>query len=415
MLPPFSLEQTIEKTVREEWGRILSCIVKTVGDFQLAEDSLQDAIEIALQQWQQSGLPHSPAAWLIQAARRKAIDRIRRDTNFASKQSELAHLLELTASDNSDLEPDAIPDKRLEMLFTCCHPALAEKTRIALTLRTIGGLTTDEIANAFLDSPTTMAQRLVRAKKKIALANIPYEIPERSALTERLKGVLAVIYLIFNEGYTASSGNSLTRINLLEEAVRLARITQQLLPEKPEIAGLLSLMLLHDSRRFARLDEDGHMIALENQNRALWDNAKITEGQTILRQALSQQQVGPYQVQAAISAIHVEAHSWEETDWLQIAALYGLLYQMQPSPVIRINHAMAVSYADSIEAALTIMDEIEQHPDLEHYHTYFVTKADLMLRAGRPDTSRQLLKQAIALSDNRIEKRFLQQKFNQLG
>lgn len=409
MLPPAALESTIDRTVREEWGRILACLVKTVGDLQLAEDSLQDAVVSAMNHWQKNGLPNSPAAWLLTAARRKAIDRLRRDRSFASRQDEIAYLAELDIQTH-DGEAEIIPDKRLEMIFTCCHPALAEKTRVALTLRTLGGLTTEEIAHAFLDKPETMAQRLVRAKSKISLAGIPYRIPDSDVLPERTASVLSVIYLIFNEGYAASAGDRLTRTDLIEEAIRLARIVRQLMPDDTEVSGLLALMLLHDARRVARTGKQGELVPLEKQNRARWDKAKFTEGAAILKQVLSRQRPGPYQLQAAISAVHAQSPSWAATDWPQIAALYSLLYAIQPSPVVRINQAVAVSYARSPQAALTMLDEAALNGGLDAYQPYFAARADVLARAGKTEDARKCFATAIDLSDNNMEKTFLRDK-----
>lgn len=413
MLPPLTLQRTIDRTVREEWGRILASLVKTVGDLQLAEDSLQDAVVAAMNHWQKNGLPNSPAAWLITAARRKAIDRLRRDRNFDSRQDEIAYLMELdNQADGGHAE--VIPDKRLEMIFTCCHPALAEKTKVALTLRTLGGLTTEEIAHAFLDKPDAMAQRLVRAKKKISLAGIPYKIPDGSVLPERIASVLSVIYLIFNEGYSASTGDTLTRTDLIEEAIRLARIVRQLMPDDTEVGGLLALMLLHDARRFARTGKQGELIPLEAQNRARWDRAKITEGEHILETVLPKQHLGPYQLQAAISAVHAQSPSWQATDWSQIEALYNLLYAIQPSPVIRINQAVAVSYARSPEAALAMLDEAASGGTLNAYQPYFAARADMLARAGKTEDAKKCFNTAVNLSDNSLEKAFLHDKIADL-
>lgn len=409
MLPPAALERAINRTVREQWGRILASLVKSVGDLQLAEDSLQDAVVSAMGHWQTNGLPDSPAAWLLTAARRKAIDRLRRDRSFASRQDEIAYLAELENQAHGD-EADVIPDKRLEMIFTCCHPALAEKTRVALTLRTLGGLTTEEIAHAFLDRPDAMAQRLVRAKRKISLAGIPYKIPDAEVLPERIASVLSVIYLIFNEGYAATAGDRLTRTDLIEEAIRLARIVRQLMPDDAEVGGLLALMLLHDARRTARTGKRGELVPLERQNRARWDKAKIAEGAAILEQVLPRQRPGPYQLQAAISALHAQSPSWQATDWPQIEALYQLLYAIQPSPVIRINQAVVVSYARSPETALAMLDEAASGGSLDAYQPYFAARADVLARAGRTQEARQCLATAIDLSDNTLEKTFLSDK-----
>lgn len=414
MLPPFQLQQAIESTIQEEWGRILAALVKATGDLQLAEDVLQDAVEKALMHWPQHGLPKSPAAWLIQTARRKAIDHFRRGDHFNRLQPELSYLLDLENSIKGHEDEEVIVDKRLELIFTCCHPALEEKTRIALTLRTLGGLTTEEIARAFLNKPKAMAQRLVRAKKKIALAGIPYQVPDAELLPERLPGVLSVIYLIFNEGYSASFGKMVTRDNLSDEAIRLARICLQLMPEETEVAGLLSLMLLHDSRRFARQDKAGEMIALEHQNRNIWNRSKIGEGVNLLKRSLRRQKLGPYQLQAAISGVHAEAESWASTDWPQIAALYALLYRMQPTPVVRINQAIAVSHAQSAEAALEMLTQVEQESGISHYQPFYAAMADVLVRAGKNSEAAESIEQAIALSSNEAEKRFLSRKLEKL-
>ncbi len=410
MLPPLTSKATIEKTVREEWGRILASLVSNLNDFQLAEDCLQDAIVSAFDHWEKNGLPHSPAAWLITVARRKAIDRLRRTKTAAEKQNEVSYLIELEHQDKELDEVDIIPDKRLEMIFTCCHPALGEKTSVALTLRTLGGLSTEEIASAFLDKPDAMQQRLTRAKKKIALAGIPYKIPEKEDLEDRISGVLRTIYLVFNEGYSASSGDNLTRTDLSEEAIRLARIVHQLLPQQTEAVGLLALMLLHDSRRLARTGPDGEMIALSDQNRSRWNRAKINEGVSILKGALVKKRIGSYQLQAAISAVHAQSMSWAETDWVEISALYELLYDLEPTPIIRINQAVAISFSRSLERALEILDEAAADGELDNYQPYFAAKADLLFRAGRKAQALDNMKRAIALSDNHRERAFLEQK-----
>lgn len=409
MLPSLSLEQSIDAIVREEWGRRLSILVKDFRDFQLAEDCLQDAIVSAINEWRCSGLPSSPAGWLVVTARRKAIDRLRRKNTATINAGEISYLADLENT-SEDIDIDALPDKRLEMMFTCCHPALPEKTRIALTLRTIGGLTTEEIAAAFLDTPKAMGQRLSRAKLKMQKAGIPYIIPDKAVLPERLKGVLAVIYLVFNEGYSSSSEKNLIRTGLVAEAIRLTRIINHLLPATPEIEGLLALMLLHDARSNARIPQQGQMKSLEHQNRKTWHKGKITEGRALVKQALKRGHVGPYQIQAAISALHSEAKSWQQTDWAQIYALYKLLHTMQPSPVILINVALAKSYAVSPESVLIELETLEDRPELSSYQPYFAAKADILSRAGRVEEAQFALIRAIALSTNKTEREFLKSK-----
>ena len=410
MLPSYTLDQTINQIVKEEWGRILSCIVKNVGDLQLAEDCLQDAVEAAIKNWPNKGIPKTPAAWLISVAHRKAVDKLRRSRNFKSKEADLQYIVQLEQIDANCEIDDDIPDERLKLIFTCCHPALEEKTRIALTLKTIGGLKTEEIAKAFLDNPTTMAQRLVRAKKKIKLAGISYEVPDADMLAQRLRGVLAVIYLIFNEGYSASNSHKLTRVDLIEEAIRLARILMHLMPEEPEVLGLYALLILHDARRFARIDKQGEMIALEFQNRHLWDRFKADEGSRILKQALAMQQIGPYQLQACISGVHMNAPTWAATDWPQITALYALLYQIQPTRIVQLNHIMAVSYSNSVRVALEMLKELESEKDMDKNVAFLLIRADLLERNNQLGEALKLLERAIVLTDNVIEKRFIERK-----
>jgi RNA polymerase sigma-70 factor (ECF subfamily) len=416
MQPPQAAGRIVERTVREEWGRILATLIKHLGDIQFAEDCLQDAVLAAMRDWPRSGLPDAPAAWLITAARRRAIDRIRRDRRFADRRGDIAYLAQLDAVTEPDADPSGIPDKRLELIFTCCHPALDGKTRVALTLRTLGGLSTEQIAAAFLDKPATMAQRLARAKKKIALAGIPYEIPRAEVLPERIASVLSVIYLIFNEGYSASTGDGPLRADLCAEAIRLARIVHRLLPDTPEAAGLLALVLLHDSRRFARLDADGAMVALQDQNRRRWDRAKIAEGTALLRAALPRQRLGPYQLQAAISALHAESPAWDTTDWTQICALYDLLYAMQPTPVVRINQAMALSHARGPAAALRMLEEAAAASDrMAEYQPFHAARADLLARSGATDAARDSYRRAMDLTDNAAERAFLADRLARLS
>lgn len=400
MLPPRSLDRAIERCVREEWGRILASLVKRLGDFQLAEDCLQDAVLVAMDKWAVEGLPQSPAGWLISVARRKAIDRIRRSANFASKQGEIAYLMELESTKEDEVE--GFGDERLNMIFTCCHPALEEKTRVALTLRTLGGLSTEEIAGAFLDKVDAMSARLTRAKKKIAAAGIPYRVPEAEELAERLGSVLTVIYLIFNKG--------IERGDLSGEAIRLGRIVLDLMPNEPEVEGLLALMLVHDARRAARLDEAGAFVPLDAQNRSRWNRAKIEEGVALLKVALARGRVGPFQLQAAIHSVHGQAATWGETDWAEIVALYEVLYCEQPSPVVRINQAVAVSYAMSVASGLAMLDEVGAGGALERYQPYWAARADFLGRLGETQLAHESYEHAIELSENRQEREFLRGK-----
>lgn len=407
MLPPQTPAQAIERTVREEWGRILAALVKSLGDFQLAEDCLQEAVARALVAWKDNGLPDAPAAWLITTARRKAIDMIRKDTRFAARKAELSHLMDIAHQDACDATPETIPDKRLEMIFTCCHPALDEKTQVALTLRTLCGLSTDNIAAAFLDKPAAMAQRLVRAKQKIAGARIPYRIPRHADLPERITAVLAVIYLIFNQGYSTLNVQSQ---QLRGEAIRLGRIASNLMPDEPEVAGLLALMLLHDARQLSRRNSEGELIPLEDQNRKRWDRGKVAEGDALLRKTLPRGGVGPYQLQAAISGLHTGSPTWENTDWAQIAALYALLFQMQPSPVVQVNHAVAVSYARSAAEGLKLLSPLKGAPNFVQYQPYHAACAALFARNGELDRAQQAYAEAITLTDDPAERRFLERK-----
>ncbi len=403
----------IEQIVRREWGRLLSSLIAYLRDFELAEDSLQDALESAMKHWQKNGLPRSPYAWLLQTARRKAIDRIRRDTNFKTKQDDYTYLLELEATEGQeDLEKTAIPDERLRLIFTCCHPALEEKTRIALTLRTLGGLTTREIARAFLDKEDAMAQRLVRAKRKIRKARIPYKIPDHEDWPDRLESVLNVLYLIFNEGYAASSGSMQVRIDLCNEAIRLTRTIVRLKPDEPEIKGLLALMLLNHSRRAARSCEEGVFISLEKQDRRQWDKAQIHEGVYLIEEALRRGGLGKYQIQAAISAVHAEATTFAETGWSEIALLYERLYEFQPTAVVMLNYAVALSYAGATSKALSLLEVIKA--DLGQYQPFYAAKADILRRCGETEQARTAYRRALELSGNSSEQDFLSQMLSEL-
>lgn len=414
MLPPFEIEKLIGKTIKDEWGRLLSALTSAMGDLQLAEDCLQEASLAALSTWPESGVPNSPAGWLMTTARRKAIDRLRRDQTFKAKTPELSYLLDLE-NQVEDQDVETIPDKRLEMIFTCCHPALEEKTCVALTLRTLGGLTTDEIAKAFLDKSETMGQRLARAKKKIAVAGIPYEIPSSSALPERLSAVLRVIYLIFNVGYDVADKETFTRVDLSDEAIRLARILNRLMPEEPEVEGLLALVLLHDARRLARADAAGNLIPLSEQDRSRWNKTRVKEGSHIVETAFRRRRIGPYQLQAAISALHTNSPAWEDTDWEQIASLYGVLLQIEPSSTVAVNRAVAIAYAGNVTAALNLLETTFNDGGLEHYQPYFAALAELSSLNGQRKAANDAYEKAIELSSSNAEKTFLRSKQKKLN
>jgi RNA polymerase sigma-70 factor (ECF subfamily) len=415
--------QVVDHVYRQESGRILAALIASLRDFTLAEDALQDAMVAALQQWPASGVPRNPAAWLTTIARRKAIDRLRREGTLAQKQALLEPMVTSDTLDSADDAPDdaPIPDERLKLLFTCCHPALPLEARVALTLRTLGGLSTTEIAAAFLTPLPAMAQRLVRAQRKIRDAGIPYRVPPLPLLAERMEGVLAVLYLIFNEGYTSTSGDALIRQDLCAEAVRLTRVLVALiasepeLPDEPEALGLLGLMLLHSSRRAARVDAAGDLVLLEDQDRTLWNWAEIVEGIELLERALAMHRPGPYQIQAAISALHAEALTSNETDWQQIALLYARLADMTPSPVVELNQAVAVAMAEGPDAGLEMLDRLRLGEALAHYYLYHAARADLLRRAGRMDEATASYREALSLCQNRIERRFLQRRLAELA
>jgi len=418
--------QIVDHVYRQESGRILAALIASLRDFTLAEDALQDAMVAALQQWPASGVPRNPAAWLTTIARRKAIDRLRREGTLSQKQALLQSLEETATTDSLDSDREngedapPIPDERLKLFFTCCHPALPLEARVALTLRTLGGLSNAEIAAAFLTPLPTMAQRLVRAQRKIRDAGIPYRAPPLPLLAERMEGVLAVLYLIFNEGYTSTSGDALIRQDLCAEAIRLTRVLVALiasepeLPEEPETLGLLALMLLHASRRAARVDAAGDLVLLEDQDRTLWNWAEIVEGIETLDKALAMHHPGPYQIQAAISALHAEAPTPEETDWQQIALLYARLAHMTPSPVVELNQAVAVAMAEGPDAGLEMLDHLRLGEALAHYHLYHAARADLLRRAGRIEEAAASYREALNLCQNRIERRFLQRRLTEL-
>jgi RNA polymerase sigma-70 factor, ECF subfamily len=396
----------IAALMRDDGGRLLSNLIGNLRDFQLAEDSLQDAFESALHHWTRNGLPASPPAWLMRTARRKAIDRLRRAARFRAKEGEITVLEEMIRADVEAEEMPAIADERLRLIFTCCHPALDRTTSVALTLRSVGGLTTEEIARAFLVSPEAMAQRLVRARHKIAGAGIPYEVPGPAHLAERLDAVLAVLYLIFTEGHSASDGQLLRR-ELCDEAIRLGRVLEALLLDEPEIEGLLALMLLHQARSTTRLGPEGEMVALQHQDRTLWDQARIAEGAMLAERALRRGRPGPYQLQAAIAAIHAEAESFERTDWHQIVLIYDVLCTVQPNPVFELNRIVALSYRDGPEPALTALKPLAM--PLSRYQPFHAVRADLLARLGNVEAARTAYAEAIALSRSEAEQRFLRQ------
>jgi RNA polymerase sigma-70 factor, ECF subfamily len=399
-----------EKLHREESGRILATLIRLLGDFDLAEEMLQEAYAVALQKWPVEGTPANPRAWLISTARHKAIDRLRRDQRLERKSEEIAKTAETTTAMESDGDEEMLVDDRLRLIFTCCHPSLPLEARVALTLRTVCGITTEEISRAFLVPLATMAQRLVRAKGKIREAGIPYRVPLQEELRDRLDGVLLVVYLIFNEGYLATSGDALIRRELCAEAMRLGRVLCDLLPKQAEAQALLGLMLLHDSRRDARVSADGELVLLEEQDRSLWHAEQIQEGTEIVESALRRGAAGMYAVQASIAALHANAKTAAETDWAQIAALYDVLLRMQASPVIEVNRAVAVAMARSIEEGLALLDEIEKREELEKFHLLPAARADLLRRLGRNAEAAETYRRALTLATNDIERRFLRRR-----
>ncbi|MEA2683659.1 MAG: polymerase sigma-70 factor, subfamily [Chloroflexota bacterium] len=390
----------IERVFREEYGRAVAVLIRAFGDIDIAEEAVQDAFTVAARRWPDTGLPPSPAGWIITTAKNRAIDRLRLEASLQDRHAQAALLHER----REPLDEGPVKDERLRLIFTCCHPALAQSVQVALTLRLLGGLTTTEIARAFVVPEATMAQRIVRAKNKIRDAGIPYRVPDLPDLAGRLRSALAVLYLIFNEGHTASSGDSLIRGDLCAEAIRLTRVLRELMPGEPEVQGLLALMLLTESRRTSRTTSDGEMILLADQDRSRWDQALITEGQAIVRECLRRNRAGPYQVQAAINAVHSDAPSAANTDWRQVVQLYDQLLAFSPTPVVALNRAVAVAEVEGAAAALALVDALE----LSEYHLYHAIRADLLSRLGRDAEAAQAYDAALAVATNSAERTFLE-------
>ncbi|HZP94344.1 MAG TPA: RNA polymerase sigma factor [Burkholderiales bacterium] len=404
--------ELVDTVYRTESRRVLATLIRLLGDFDLAEEALHDAFRAALEQWPREGVPANPRAWLVSAGRFKAIDGIRRRARFDALD-DVAEQVEALAGDAPAWEEDSVEDDRLRLVFTCCHPALSPDAQVALTLREVCGLTTEEIAHAFLTPAPTLAQRIVRAKAKIRDARIPYQVPAQAELPERLDAVLRVIYLVFNEGYAASSGSSLMRPDLSGEAIRLGRLLLLLLPE-PEAMGLLALMLLHESRRAARTTADGDLVLLEEQDRSLWNREQIAEGTALVERALSSRRFGPYALQAAIAAVHAEAPDAAATDWPQIVGLYDVLLRVEPSPVVELNRAVAVAMRDGPEAGLALIDALLARGDLADYRLAHAARADMCRRLGRTAEARASYERALALTQQEPERRFLARRLAEL-
>jgi len=407
----------VAQAFRDERAIVLATLIRQVGDFQLAEDAVQDAFEGAVSAWRRDGVPANPGAWITTAARRRAIDRLRRNRSVADRAERLAELARLDASHEEEPSMDdesMLIDDRLRLIFTCCHPALEMPARVALTLRTLGGLTTGEIARAFLVAEPTMGKRIVRAKRKIADAHIPYRVPGDEELPDRMRGVLRVVYLIFNEGYAAAEGDRLVRGELCDEAIRLGRLLSRLMPDDAEVWGLLALMLLHDARRAARVDQSGRFVALDAQDRSLWDQDRIGEGLATLERALRLRRPGEYQLQAAITALQVQAPDPDATDWAQIAELYGALAALNPSPVVELNRAVAVGLAFGPAAGLDLLEPLLADSALEGYQPLYAAQAELLSRAGDTAGASRAYEQAIALSANAVERAELERRLNAL-
>jgi RNA polymerase sigma-70 factor (ECF subfamily) len=407
------VRQIVGDIYRSESRHVLATLIRLLGDFDLAEEALQEAFAAAVEQWSLEGLPANPRAWLISTGRFRAVDALRRRARFDASLTKLATRLDEVARANAARDEE-LEDDRLRLIFTCCHPALASSTQVALTLREVCGLTTEEIASAFLTAPTTIAQRIVRGKAKIRDARIPYQVPSASELPDRLDSVLAVIYLVFNEGYSASSGSSVTRSDLSEEAIRLGRLLLDLLPD-PEVLGLLALMLLQESRRAARTSAEGDLILLEDQDRSLWDRATISEARSLVEQAISSQRFGVYTIQAAIAGVHASAPTASETDWAQMVTLYDVLARAEPSPIVALNRAIAVAMRDGPLAGLELVDAILAGGELAGYHLAHAARADLCRRLGRAAEARESYQRALALARQEPERRFLERRLEEVS
>jgi RNA polymerase sigma-70 factor, ECF subfamily len=406
----------VERAFREERAAVLATLIRHVGDFQLAEDAVQDAFAAAVATWPRDGVPRNPGAWITTAARRRAIDRLRRARSLADRTDRVAELARLEAQEHPSVSEDSlVADDRLRLIFTCCHPALDMPARVALTLRMLGGLSTGEVARAFLVSEPTMGKRIVRAKRKIADAHIPYRVPSDDELPDRLDGVLRVVYLIFNEGYSASEGDRLVRGELCSEAIRLGRLLSSLMPDDGEVLGLLALMMLSDARRPARVDLEGGYVALDGQDRSCWDRGRIREGLRALERAVRLRRAGRYQVQAAIAALHIEGSDSEQTDWARIAELYGALAELSPSPVVELNRAAAVGFARGPDAGLTLLGPLLADPALERYQPLHAAHADLLRRSGDLEGAGRAYERAIELSANAVERSELERRLHTLA
>lgn len=406
--------RAVDAVYRADSRRVLATLIRLLGDFDLAEEALHDAFAAALERWPRDGVPGNPRAWLVSAGRFKAIDAMRRRARFDARQADIAAQIETATADPAEWDDTAIEDDRLRLVFTCCHPALSPDARVALTLREVCGLTTEEIARAYFTGAPTLAQRIVRAKAKIRDARIPYQVPARADLPERLDAVLQVVYLVFNEGYSASSGDAITRADLSGEAIRLGRLLAELLPE-PEVLGLLALMLLHESRRAARTSPDGELVLLADQDRALWDRTMIAEGEALVERAIRSRRFGPYTLQAAVSAVHAEAATADATDWPQIVGLYDVLLRADPSPIVELNRAAAVAMRDGPAAGLALIDALLARGELADYHLAHSARADLLRRLARTADARAAYERALALARQEPERRFIERRMAELG